>query len=125
MKNVSIVRIGIISVFFSLLLILSGCTNSVIGTYENTFEKGAIHQIIINEDSTYKYIYKTSISSDSIIGKWNYSSDNNILYLDNWRGLGKYNKLSCPDTVYACVTIRHNTLIFSPDLPDEENFTKK
>lgn len=108
-----------------LFLFLSACKNSVVGTYENTYEKGAVQEIIIKSDSTYQYIYKTVVYSDSITGKWNCSDDGSKLYLSNWKGLGKYTKQVNPDIGEYVIPISSNTLIFNPDLGNEVNFTKK
>lgn len=81
--------------FFIILITLYSCAKkepNVVGVYINkfdTYKHGALHYLVVNEDSTYNHIYILENDTMYIKDKWFiYLSNHWNIVFDNWESMG-------------------------------------
>jgi hypothetical protein len=104
----------------------SPSNTNIVGKYVNTFERDAIHYIVIRPDSTFLHYYKKGELMQENSGVWDISvaqNDTEIVF-KTWKSFG-YAKRSDCETCIRFVRLVKGSLIFNVDVPSEMNFQKE
>ena len=113
------------------LFLLIGCkyfkgdhcnnTLSIVGTYENTYDKNAKNLLIIKENGTFEQIFTKGTITKKNTGEWELFNESCSIHLKNLKlmhELGKYEKKAFVENGLY----RLNKIMFVEDLPYEFDF---